>query len=88
MTEQELKKLFEEEYLKKMTCFDSFDELMKDKTNIEINAPRACIALCAKGHWDGMVFMNNKIGKRLDKSDAIDNKFIEDLSKIPKDTGN
>ena len=65
MTEEELKKLFETEYLKN-TCFDSWDDLMNDHTKANINLPRAMIAVCAKGHWDGMVMMNKLINNSED----------------------
>lgn len=48
-----LRKYFEEKYLKG-TCFDSFEDLMSDKTLIQVNAPRALIAVELKGVWRGL----------------------------------
>jgi len=53
MNEKDLKKLFEDKYLKG-TCFDSLKELLKDHTNVEINAPRALIACNLEGIWRGL----------------------------------
>ena len=52
-TKEELKALFESKYLKH-TCFDSLEELLKDRTNVRINAPRALIAVELKGVWRGL----------------------------------
>ena len=53
MTKEELKKLFEEKYLRG-TCFKSFEELKSDNTTIDVNAVRALIALELKGVWRGL----------------------------------
>ena len=53
MTDDELKKYFEEKYLKN-TCFNTLEELLKDKTNIYINGYRAIIAIELKGIWRGL----------------------------------
>ncbi len=50
---KKLQKYFEEKFLKG-TCFDSFKDLMKDKTSVFINAPRALIAVELKGVWRGL----------------------------------
>lgn len=61
MTEkEELKKYFEEKYLKG-TCFDTLEDLLKDKTLVDINAPRALIAVNLLGVWRGL---NDKGVKR------------------------
>jgi len=48
-----LKKYFEEKYLKG-TCFDSLEELMADKTLVQVNAVRVLIAVNLKGIWCGL----------------------------------
>lgn len=48
-----LKKYFEENYLKH-TCFDSLEDLMSDKTLVQVNAPRALIAVELQGVWRGL----------------------------------
>jgi hypothetical protein len=53
MQKEELKKYFEEKYLKH-TCFDTLEELLGDKTLVEINAPRALIAVELCGVWRGL----------------------------------
>lgn len=53
MTKKELIKYFEETYLKH-TCFDSFKDLIQDKTSVQINAPRALIAVELMGVWRGL----------------------------------
>jgi hypothetical protein len=50
---EKLKKYFEENYLKN-TCFDTLDGLLKDKTLVEVNAPRALIAVELIGVWKGL----------------------------------
>lgn len=63
MKQEELKRYFEEEYLKG-TCFDSLEDLMKDKTLVQINAPRALIAVELMGVWKGL----NGFNKRLEEA--------------------
>ena len=58
MTRKELLRLFEGEILKG-TCFSTLKELKKDKTLVEINAPRAMIAVNLEGVWRGMNFLND-----------------------------
>ncbi len=53
MNKQELIKYFEEKYLKN-TCFDSLKDLLKDKTDIEVNIVRVLIAVELKGVWRGL----------------------------------
>ena len=53
MNKKQLIKHFEEKYLQN-TCFNSLDELLKDKTPLQINAPRALIACELKGVWRGL----------------------------------
>jgi len=64
MTEEELKALFERECLKN-SCFDSFDDLMKeirnDNTKADIDIRRAMIAVNLKGKWDGMRCLLDKL---------------------------
>lgn len=48
-----LKKYFEEKYLKN-TCFDSFEDLMNDKSNVFTNAPRSLVAVELTGVWRGL----------------------------------
>ena len=57
---EELKKYFEKEYLKG-TCFDSLEDLLQDKTLVEVNVVRAMIAVNLKGAWRGL---NDKGVKR------------------------
>jgi len=71
MTEEQLKKHFEDNYLRRMTCFDSFDELVDDDTSVQINAPRALMACVAKGHWDGMVEMNELLCKNMEEKERL-----------------
>ena len=51
--ERNLKAYFETEVLKH-TCFDSLKDLRKDKTLVEVNMPRAMIAVNLLGVWRGM----------------------------------
>ena len=51
---QMLEKEFEESELKH-TCFDNLKELKKDKTLVQINAPRALIACELLGRWGGFL---------------------------------
>jgi hypothetical protein len=53
MEEDELKKYFEEKYLKH-SCFDTLEELREDTTTIQINAPRALVAVELMGIWKGL----------------------------------
>ncbi len=53
ITKSELTKHFSDIYLKN-TCFSSLDELLKDNTNVFVNAPRALIAVELKGVWRGL----------------------------------
>ena len=53
MNKEELRKYFEEKYLKG-TCFDTLEELLKDKTLVQVNAPRCLIAINLKGVWKGL----------------------------------
>jgi len=53
MNKKELEKHFEEKYLKG-TCFNTLKELLEDKTSIQINAPRALIAVNLLGIWKGL----------------------------------
>ena len=48
-----IKDYFEEHYLKG-TCFDSLEDLLKDKTSVLVNAPRALIACELLGAWRGL----------------------------------
>lgn len=48
-----IKEYFKEKYLKS-SCFTSLDELMKDKTNVFVNSPRALIAARLIGIWIGL----------------------------------
>jgi len=52
MNKEEMIKLFEEKYLRG-TCFETFEELEADKTNMFVNAPRALIAVNLLGVWRG-----------------------------------
>jgi len=47
-----LKREFENKVLKN-TCFKTIDELLQDKTSVQINAPRALIACNLAGRWKG-----------------------------------
>ena len=60
MDNKELKEWFEERFLKH-SCFDNLDELLKDRTNVLINAPRAIIAVELKGIWKGINVLNEKM---------------------------
>ena len=51
---EDMKKYFEDKYLKG-TCFDTLEELLADKTLIDVNAPRAVIAINLKGIWYGLI---------------------------------
>lgn len=51
-TGKELERYFEDTFLKG-TCFASLKELREDKTLIQINAPRALIAVELMGKWSG-----------------------------------
>ena len=53
MTKKLLVKHFEKKYLAG-TCFDSLQELLADKTDIQINAVRALIAMELCGVWRGL----------------------------------
>ena len=53
MNEKEVKKLFEEHYLRG-TCFNSLEDLLKDTTNYQINIVRCLIAVELKGVWRGL----------------------------------
>jgi len=53
MVNETIKKYFEEKYLKN-TCFSTLDELLNDKTLVEVNAPRALIAVDLVGIWKGL----------------------------------
>ena len=48
---------FENEVLKH-TCFDSFKELMEDRTDWQVNIVRCLIAVELKGVWRGMMVVN------------------------------
>jgi len=48
-----LKDYFEKIVLKG-TCFDSLNELMEDRTLVDINAVRSLIAVELKGVWRGL----------------------------------
>ena len=48
-----IKKYFEMKILRN-TCFNSLDELLKDETSCQINAPRALLACELKGVWRGL----------------------------------
>jgi hypothetical protein len=50
---QKMKAYFEAKYLKD-TCFDTLEELLADRTFVEVNAPRALIAVNLKGVWKGL----------------------------------
>jgi hypothetical protein len=49
----ETEKYFEGKYLKH-SCFDTLKELLDDKTLVQINAPRALIAMELIGVWRGL----------------------------------
>ena len=51
--EKQLKAHFESHVLKH-TCFDSLKDLQKDKTLLDVNAPRAMICVNLLGVWRGM----------------------------------
>lgn len=53
MDKKEIKKYFEEKYLKH-SCFDTLEELLEDKTLVQINAPRVLIACELMGIWKGL----------------------------------
>jgi len=59
MDDKELKQWFEENFLKH-TCFENWDDLMNDKTSIQVNAPRALIAVELKGAWRGIVYWRER----------------------------
>ncbi len=48
-----IKEYFEKEVLKG-TCFDSLEDLEKDNTLVDVNAPRALIACNLIGVWRGL----------------------------------
>ena len=52
MDKKRLVEEFEKRFLKG-TCFDSFKELKEDKTSVQVNAPRALIAVNLMGVWRG-----------------------------------
>ena len=52
MNKDEIKKKFEEIFIEG-SCFADLDDLIKDRTSVEINAPRALIAVNLKGAWMG-----------------------------------
>lgn len=51
---KKVKAHFEAKYLKG-TCFDTLEELLADRTFVEVNAPRALIATNLKGVWKGLM---------------------------------
>lgn len=53
MEKKELKKYFEGKYLKG-TCFNSLEDLLQDKTLVDVNAVRAMIAVNLTGVWRGL----------------------------------
>ncbi|KKL87964.1 hypothetical protein LCGC14_1929420 [marine sediment metagenome] len=71
MTHTQLEKYFEEKYLKG-TCFNSLKELEKDNTLVDVNAPRALIAVNLMGVWRGLQELKNKavIVEYLDNGNA------------------
>lgn len=59
MNEKELKKYFEEGFLRS-TCFDDLKDLLKDKTNWQANIVRYTIAIELKGVWRGIKKLNKE----------------------------
>ena len=57
MKKKELDKWFTEKFLKG-TCFPTIKELLKDKTNYEINIVRCLIAVDLTGIYQGAVELN------------------------------
>lgn len=57
-----IKDYFEKEVLKN-TCFDSLEELLKDRTLVEVNSPRALIACNLLGVWRGLNLMKELSSK-------------------------
>src|SRR3989304_6497416 len=55
----DIKKYFEENVLKG-TCFDTLKELKEDRTLVQINAPRALIAVELLGVWRGLYLMDKE----------------------------
>jgi hypothetical protein len=53
MNDKEAVKYFEDKFLRG-TCFDTLKELKEDKTLVQINAPRALIAVELMGVWRGL----------------------------------
>lgn len=49
----DIEKYFTEKYLKH-SCFDTLEELLEDKTLVQVNAPRALIATELIGAWKGL----------------------------------
>lgn len=64
MTKAELREYFEENYLEN-TCFDSLNDLLNDKSTLDVNMPRALIALELKGVWRGINGLNTELKARL-----------------------
>lgn len=78
--DKELERYFEDTFLKG-TCFASLKELREDKTLIQINAPRALIAVELMGKWSGF----NAGIKKSEKQIATLKAEIEELNKIITD---
>src|SRR3990172_9722257 len=51
-----IKEMFEKQVLKG-TCFSTLEELQNDKTDVDVNAPRALIACELSGVWRGINIM-------------------------------
>jgi hypothetical protein len=72
-----IRKYFEEKYLK-LTCFDTLDELLNDKTLVQVNAPRTLIACELVGIWKGL----NDKNKEFEQKEQSLKKRIEDLNAV------
>jgi len=59
-----LQQFFEREVLRN-TCFSTLKELLEDKTLVDVNAPRALIAVELKGVWRGLQIAAENQGKLL-----------------------
>lgn len=70
-----LKEYFEEKYLKN-SCFRTLDELLNDKTLVQINAPRALIAVELVGIWKGL---NDGFAKAKEEAEKLIEKLRKNL---------
>ena len=77
---EELEKLFEERYLKG-TCFSSLKELQEDKTLVDVNAPRALIAIELIGIWRGL--NDNQLKQQiLQKFEELEEQILEERQRM------